>query len=192
MKALAVALIALLGGGWQPREGRELVGTRAPEWKGLEWIQGGPLTLAGLRGKVVLIRFWAMGCSLCATTAPELQDLSERYRDRGLVVIGIHHPKLADSHDRKRAAQVARELGMKFPIAHDEDWKSVRAYGVGTHFQNATSVTILIDRDGVIRFVHDGGEFHRGGGADHRECNAAYEALVQTIEKALAGRRSGS
>ena len=188
--ALAALLIWTAGGpgstNWQPKEGRELIGTRAPEWRGLEWISGGPFTLADLRGKVVLVRFWAIGCSLCASTAPALEELHEKYRERGLVVIGIHHPKSADAHDRKKAAQVAREMGMKFPIAHDDDWKNVRAYGVGTHFQNFTSISILIDRDGVIRWVHDGGEFHRGGGADHRECNAVYDSAVAAIEKALA------
>jgi len=188
-KEVRALLLFLALAGWQPKEGQKLIGTRAPEWRSLEWIQGGPLTLGALHGKVVLIRFWAMGCSLCATTAPELQELSDKYGERGLVVIGIHHPKSPDAHDRKKAAQVARELGMRFPIAHDEDWKTLRAYGFGTHFQNYTSISILIDRDGVIRFVHDGGEFHRGGGADHRECNAAYEAVVQAIEKAL-GRPS--
>src|SRR6478609_2583250 len=77
-------------------EGADLIGTPAPAWQGLEWLQGGPLSLPGLRGKAVLIRFWTVGCSLCTRTAPALNELWANYRDRGLVVIGIHHPKSAD------------------------------------------------------------------------------------------------
>jgi len=50
-------------------------------------------------------------------------------------------------------------------------------------------VSFLIDREGIIRFVHDGGEYHQGGGPDHRECNAAYAALEAAIRQALEGER---
>lgn len=173
---------------WTPREGAALVGTRAPEWKGLRWLQGGPLTLAGLRGKVVLIRFWLAGCPFCTRTAPALNALHERYADRGLVVIGIHHPKSEDAKDPGRVKQAAKGLGFAFPIAQDNDWQTLEAYGVGSTFQAATSISILVGRNGVIRFVHDGGEYHPGGGPAHRECNAAYEALDAAIRAALDER----
>jgi peroxiredoxin len=76
-----------------------------------------------------------------------------------------------------------KALGLTFPVAADNTWSTVQAYGVGTHFQRFTSISVLIDADGVIRFVHDGGEYHPGGGPEHRECNAAYA----TLEAAIAG-----
>jgi peroxiredoxin len=171
---------------WAPREGRELLGTPAPEWRGIRWIQGGPLTLSGLKGKVVLLRFWLMDCPYCVRTAPALRDFYERYQDQGLVVVGLHHPKSEAARDPARVARAARDLGFNFPVGQDQDWKTVRAYGVGTHLRSFTSVSFLIDRRGIIRFVHDGGEYHAGGGPEHRECNAAYEALDAAIRKALA------
>lgn len=78
---------------WRPEEGRELIGTPAPEWRNLDWLQGGPLTLEDLRGRVVLVRFWLVGCPYCRTSAPALVGLHEKYGDRGLTVVGIHHPK---------------------------------------------------------------------------------------------------
>ncbi|HMC83860.1 MAG TPA: redoxin domain-containing protein [Candidatus Polarisedimenticolia bacterium] len=171
---------------WVPREGRELLGTPAPEWRGIRWIQGGPLTLSGLRGKVVLLRFWLMDCPFCVRTAPALRTFSERYQDQGLVVVGLHHPKSEEARDPTRVARAARDLGFDFPVGQDEDWTTVRAYGVGTHLRSFTSVSFLIDRSGIIRFVHDGGEYHPGGGPEHRECNAAYEALDAAIRRALA------
>jgi len=171
---------------WVPREGRELLGTPAPEWRGIRWIQGGPLTLSGLRGKVVLLRFWLMDCPFCVRTAPALRTFSSRYQDQGLVVVGLHHPKSEEARDPARVAHAARDLGFDFPVGQDENWTTVRAYGVGTHLRSFTSVSFLIDRSGIIRFVHDGGEYHSGGGPEHRECNAAFEALDAAIRKALA------
>jgi peroxiredoxin len=168
---------------WIPTEGGALIGTRAPEWKGIEWIQGEPTTLADLRGKVVLVRFWLMDCAYCTRTAPALRELSKRYEDRGLVVVGLHHPKSDPARDPKAVARAARALGLDFRVGLDNDWETIRAYGVGRVFQRFTSVTFLIDRQGIIRFVHDGGEFHEGEG--HAECNAAYRALEAAIVEAL-------
>ena len=173
---------------WAPREGRELLGTRAPELRGVEWLQGGPLTLVGLRGKVVLIRFWLTGCAYCEATAPALNELHDAYAAKGLVVVGLHHPKSDETRDRAVVERAARQLGFRFPVGIDPDWKTANAYGVGTVFREFTSVSILVDRAGTIRFVHDGGEFHRGGGPEHRACNLAYDALHAAIEQLLSER----
>lgn len=170
---------------WLPREGRELLGTAAPEWKGIQWIQGGPLTIASLKGKVVLLRFWLLDCPYCQRTAPALRELYSKYRDQGLVVVGLHHPKSEEVRDVARVADAAKKLGFDFPIGQDDSWSTIRAYGVGSHFERFTSVSFLIDRDGIIRFVHDGGEYHQGGGPEHRECNAAYAALEAAIQQVL-------
>ncbi len=100
---LAAAML-LLCAGWAPGEGGALVGTRAPELEGLTWIQGGPLTLAALRGHPVLIRFWTDGCQYCHDSAPSLIALHQKYAERGLVVLGVHHPKSEASRDRRWSA----------------------------------------------------------------------------------------
>lgn len=171
---------------WLPLEGRDLLGTSAPEWKGVRWIQGGPLDLSTLKGKVVLLRFWLIDCPYCERTAPALVELWSKYRAKGLMVVGLHHPKSEGALDPAHVLRVGKDLGFDFPIGQDEAWRTVRAYGVGSRFQRFTSVSFLIDRHGIIRFVHDGGEYHRGGGRDHQECNAAYEALDATIQELLA------
>jgi peroxiredoxin len=134
----------------------------------------------------VLIRFWLVGCPYCRATAPALNELDRRFGSRGLVVIGIHHPKSDAARDPELVKRTANEYGFHFPIATDLDWKTVHAYGVGTTFKRFTSVSFLIDRTGKIAFVHDGGEFHQGGDAEHVDCNRAYDALVQRIEQVLA------
>ena len=171
---------------WVPREGRELIGTPAPEWRGIEWIQGGPLSIESLRGRAILLRFWLLGCPFCTSTAPALRELWDEYRDEGLVVVGLHHPKSKAARDPARVTSAASGLGFSFPIGLDNDWVTIRSYGVGTEFRHFTSISFLVDRKGIIRFVHDGGEFHTGGGPGHEECNAAYEVLRRAIEEVLA------
>lgn len=186
--AIALAASALLGSAavaWAPEEGGELVGRPAPELDGLTWLDQGPLTLEALRGKVVLLRFWTDGCPYCQASAPTLEALWREHRDEGLVVVGIHHPKSDASHDPAIVRAAARELGLTFPIATDPDWKTVGAYGVGTTFQKFTSVSFLVDAGGTIRFVHDGGEYHAGGGAGHEACVAADRALRRAVGELL-------
>ena len=186
---LLTILLALPAGQavpWEPHEGKSLLGTRAPEWHGITWVQGGPLTLESLKGKVVLLRFWMGDCPYCIRSAPALRSLQRQYGNRGLVVVGLHHPKSEKAHDLGWVARKAGELGLDFPVGHDDQWTTIRAYGVGTLFHRFTSVSFLIDRNGIIRFVHDGGEFHPGGGVGHEECNHAYGALQAAIETALA------
>jgi len=170
---------------WAPSEGSELVGKAAPEFGDLDWIQGGPLELRALRGKLVLIRFWLIECAYCRATAPALNELYSRFAKRGLIVVAVHHPKSEAARDLERVRRTAREYGFEFPVAHDDSWATARAFGVGTAFKRFTSVSVLVDREGRIAWVHDGGEFHRGGGDSHRDCNRAFEALVAEIEKRL-------
>lgn len=174
---LGLALVASAARAeYRPAEGAKLVGAPAPEWRGLNWIQGGPLSLAKLRGKLVLLRFWTDGCQFCRASAGPLRTLDEKYRARGLVVVGIHHPKAPESHDPRVIAKAAKELGFTFPIATDPDWTTVKAYGVGTTFQRFTSVSVLIDRGGVIRWVHDGGTIDD-------EARASLEATIAELSR---------
>jgi len=136
-----------------------LVGVSAPEWEVDTWINSRPLALKELRGKVVLIRWWTgPGCPYCAASAPILRDLEKRYGKKGLVVIGFYHPKSEASVNRSEVAQLAKDLGMDFPVAIDAEWKTLNRYLLD-RFPDApfTSVSYLIDREGIIRYVHPGG-----------------------------------
>ena len=149
-------------------------------------VQGGPLSIKDLRGKVVLVRLWTSGCPFCTRSAPALQTLFERYHDRGLVVVGIHHPKSKKARARDVVEEAVSALGIRFPVGIDNEWQTVKAYGVGTRFKAFTSISVLIDKQGVIRWVHDGGDLHPGGGSGHEDCARAWESLHGAIELALA------
>ncbi|MEK7468144.1 MAG: redoxin domain-containing protein [Planctomycetota bacterium] len=170
---------------WQPAEGREMLGTPAPEFSGLsDWTNSEPFTLAALRGKAVLVRFWTTGCSLCRHTAPALNDLDRRFRGKGLVVLGIHHPKEPASREAAYWRSAAQRYGFTFALAQDQEWATVNSWWLERETKHSfTSATFLVDRSGVIRWLHPGGEFFDAEG----EPGDAYRSLLTAVEKAVAG-----
>jgi thiol-disulfide isomerase/thioredoxin len=171
-----------------PDSGVDLLDTAAPEWSFTRWI-GTPLSLAGLRGKVVLVRWWTEGCHFCASTLPELDALRRQHADDGLVVIGVFHPKPPREVSDRHILAVAKRLGFGGPIAVDRDWTTLDRYWLAGHPERSwTSVSFLIDRDGVIRWVHGGGEYHRSTDPAHARCVLQYQELERTLVTALAER----
>jgi len=143
--------------------GRELLGTRPAEWTFSDWQNSAPLTLDGLRGKVVLIRWWtAPGCPFCAASADALNAFAATYRDRGLVVIGAYHHKADTSFNAEHVAAQAKRLGFTFPVAIDHDWRTLRRWWLDKDERGWTSVTFLLGRDGTIRHIHGGGAYFEG------------------------------
>jgi peroxiredoxin len=165
---------------WHPAKGQELLGTPAPEFRGLSWVQGGPLTLAQLRGKPVLIRFWLAGCPLCENSAEALNYLDQKYGPSGLVVIGIHHPKSEAVKSAAVVQEAAQKLGFKFAIAQDNGWQTINAIWLRDAKRKFTSATLLLDKNGRICWLHDGGILHMEG-----EDSAAFASLNTKIVSVL-------
>lgn len=168
---------------WQPAEGAELIGRPAPDFSGLKWLNSKPLDIEDLRGKVVLIRFWLVDCPFCENTAPSLVELYDKYGDEGFIVIGIHHPKSERANNNDLVLKTAKKLGFEFPIAQDKDWKTINAYWLGETRRSYTSSSILIDKKGIIRFVHDGGEFYSS--PNNPEADLAYRTIDEKIKELL-------
>ena len=173
-------------------EGAELLGRPAPEWDTLEWVQSGPLALRDLRGKVVLIRWWTDSCPMCVRSAPALNEFHELYGERGLVVVGMYHPKpISRGISPEQVEQAAQERGFEFPIALDLGWSNLRKYWLGGQDRRATSVSFLLDRHGIIRYIHPGPEYHRAGEGRHAQCGADYLEFKQKIEELLREAAAG-
>jgi peroxiredoxin len=157
----ALGLLLLLAGAGADgaKEGDDLLGRPAPPLGQLAWVQG-RVTDQDLRGKVVLVRWWTDGCSLCRNTAPALNRLHAGYGGRGLVVLGIYHPKPSPGpRDPARIRAAAKQLGFRFPVAVDERWTALRRWWLDGRDRSFTSVSFLVDRSGRIRYVHPGGEY---------------------------------
>ena len=168
---------------WKPKEGLELIGTKAPSFEGLNWLNTEPINIEDLRGKVVLIRFWLVGCPLCEHTAPALVELYNKYKDDGFIVVGIHHPKSEETKDPGIVRRAVNVFGFDFPVAQDNDWKVINAYWLGDKKRSFTSSSILIDKNGIIRFVHDGGEFYTS--RSNPDADLAYQAIEEKIRELL-------
>ncbi|MBS4100202.1 redoxin domain-containing protein [Tsukamurella paurometabola] len=121
----------------------------APEFAGIDrWLGGAARTMAGLRGKVVLIDFWAYSCINCQRELPHAEAWWKNYRDLGFEVIGVHTPEYAFEHDAGNVTAGARKLGLTFPIAVDNRSATWTAYR-----NVAWPAGYLVDAAGTIRLV---------------------------------------
>src|SRR5215510_5887711 len=102
----------------------------APEISGGQWINSEPLTLKGLRGRVVLIEFWTFACYNCRNTLPSVKAWDSRYRGKGLTVVGVHTPELDHERDVDNVRREVAELGIRYPVVTDNDYAIWKAYGV--------------------------------------------------------------
>jgi thiol-disulfide isomerase/thioredoxin len=154
--AIAVAVVsgALATGVWvsvtQAQPGAR-VGQPAPEITGSSWLNSEPLSLAGLRGRVVFVEFWTFGCVNCQNVLPQLRGWHERYGPAGLTIVGVHSPEFLWEKPRDRVAAAVRELDIRYAVVQDNDaaiWKRFNTW--------AWPTAVLVDRRGVIRYTHIG------------------------------------
>jgi cytochrome c biogenesis protein CcdA/thiol-disulfide isomerase/thioredoxin len=132
-----------------------------------EWINSAPLTTEGLRGKVVLVDFWTYSCINCLRTLPYLRAWAEKYKDAGLVVIGVHAPEFAFEKRPANVRRATKDLRIDFPVAIDNDFAIWRGFG-----NQAWPAFYFIDAEGRIRH-HQFGENR-------------YEKAEQVIQQLLA------
>lgn len=159
------------GPGEPPRDGENLrpddLRIPAPEFPGgVKWLNSPPLTLAGLRGKVVLLDFWEYTCVNCIRTFPYLKSWHQKYASRGLVIVGVHTPEFDFARAEDNIRKGATKFGLTWPLVNDRDFKVWNTWG-----NRYWPAKYLIDKDGFVRFVHFG--------------EGAYGNTEQAIQKLL-------
>jgi cytochrome c biogenesis protein CcdA/thiol-disulfide isomerase/thioredoxin len=107
-----------------------------------------PITAADLKGKVVLVDFWAYSCINCQRAIPHVDAWQKEYAEDGLVVIGVHTPEYAFEHDRGNVEDGAARLGITYPVALDNDYGTWNSFG-----NNSWPASYLIDSSGEVRYV---------------------------------------
>src|SRR5690348_8640240 len=109
-----------------PDSGAEMVGKAAPRWTFTRWV-GKPLSQEKLRGKVVLLRWWNVGCHYCEATLPEIESLRGRYGD-DFVTVGVFHPKPPGPVKDADVQRWAEERGYHGALAIDRTWETLNRY----------------------------------------------------------------
>ena len=142
---LVITLIAVFTRDSTPQTGLVAIDRPAPDLT-LPTLDGGSIRLADLRGKIVLVNFWATWCEPCKTETPDLVAASAEFRDRGLVIIGINLTDQDKSMDEIR--KFVQRYQIPYPIALDPDQQAQRAFAMF-----AIPVSYFIDSSGRIRYT---------------------------------------
>ena len=131
------------------------------------WLNSPPLSAADLRGKVVLVDFWTYSCINWIRQLPYVRAWADKYKDQGLIVIGVHTPEFGFEHDIDNVRRAARDMRVEYPIATDN------SYAIWGAFRNAYWPALyLIDEKGKVRYHHFG--------------EGDYEKSERMIQKLLA------
>lgn len=139
----------------------------------VEWLNSPPLSAEGLRGKVVLVDFWTFGCINCRNALPYVREWHRKYKDQGLVVVGVHSPEFAYEKNIGNVKRAVGDLGIAFPVAVDNNFAIWRAFN--NHYWPAH---YFVDAQGRIRFHHFG--------------EGEYEKSEQVIQQLLEEARKGA
>lgn len=139
----------------------------APEFTGLgQWFNSEPLTMQRLRGKVVMVDFWTYGCINCVRTLPHVVKLHEKYKDKGLVIVGIHTPEFPFERSASNVQAALKRHSITYPVAQDNDFATWKAYR-----NRYWPAQYIVDRGGKVVYTHAG--------------EGAYEDMDRLIGKLL-------
>jgi thiol-disulfide isomerase/thioredoxin len=138
------------------------------------WLNSPPLTPEGLKGKVVLIDFWTYSCINCLRTIPYVRAWAEKYKDQGLVVIGVHAPEFAFEKDVDNVKKAIADLKITYPVAIDNTYAIWRGFN-----NNFWPAHYFIDAKGQIRH-------HAFGEGDYEESERVIQQLLAEAGKTAA------
>ena len=172
----------------ESRGGQDRIGTRFPAVEFDAWWSDEAHGGSHITGTVTLYRWWTDGCRFCETSLPAIETLRRKYADRGLTAVAVYHPKSRQPLTDDAIRDGARARGFLGFVAEDRDWSELRRSYLDWGERRATSVTIIVDRDGVVRFVHPGPEFYPSEAHGSVLANSDFEAVDRALEALLDSR----
>ncbi len=147
----------------------------APDFAGIAaWLNSPPLSMQALKGKVVLVDFWTYSCINCLRTLPYIRKWHDKYKDRGLVIVGVHTPEFAFERKTGNVQTAIRRFDIAYAVAQDNEYATWNAYE-----NRYWPASYLIDRSGRIVLKHFG--------------EGRYDEMESAIRKLLdeTGKSSG-
>jgi thiol-disulfide isomerase/thioredoxin len=167
------------------RAGQDVVGTKLPDLAFDQWLPDQPVKDEA-RPPVTLYRWWTDGCPFCEKTLPAVETLREKYEKQGLRVVAVYHPKPVRPVEKDAVRRAAERLGFHGTIAVDEDWSELKRACLGrSKTARATSVSLLVDRNGTVRFVHPGTQYFPSEEPGEKQENDDYRLLDRAIAALL-------
>ena len=140
---------------------------QAPEFAGIEkWLNSEPLSMQKLRGKVVLVDFWTFDCINCINTLPHVKSWHDKYKDQGLVIVGVHTPEYVHERSTDNVKAAMKRFDIRYPVAQDNRYATWSAYN-----NRYWPATYLINKKGQIVYKHF-------GEGKYQETEAAIRALL--------------
>ncbi|MGH8445329.1 MAG: cytochrome c biogenesis protein DipZ [Solimonas sp.] len=149
-QAMGGAMMAMQPAG-QARDALPVEGTLPSLDGAVQWLNSPPLTAEGLRGKVVLVDFWTYSCINCLRALPYVRAWADKYRDQGLVVIGVHAPEFAFEKNIDNVRRAIKDLKIDYPVAVDNNYAIWRAFN-----NQYWPAHYFIDAQGRVRHHHFG------------------------------------
>ncbi len=151
----------------------------APEFPAeVQWLQGGPLRMADLRGRPVLIDFWDYTCVNCLHTLPYVREWHRRYAPHGLVVVGVHTPEFSFARETSNVLRAVRQHLIEYPVLLDNDYAMWQAWA-----NRYWPAKYLVDGNGYLRYYHFG-----EGAYDETEEAIRFLLKEQTPDLLLPGK----
>ncbi|PQV52474.1 cytochrome c biogenesis protein DipZ [Paraburkholderia sp. BL21I4N1] len=152
----------------------------------VQWLNSPPLTVQDLRGKVVLIDFWTYSCINCLRSLPYVKAWAQKYKDQGLVVIGVHAPEFAFERNVDNVRKAVHDLGVDYPVAIDNNyaiWRSLNNQYWPAHY--------FVDAKGQIRYHHFGeGDYAESEKVIQQLLTEAGHANVSKVALGIPGNRA--
>jgi thiol-disulfide isomerase/thioredoxin len=139
----------------------------APNFVGIDnWLNSGPMNIADLRGKVVLVDFWTSGCINCIRTLPYVTRLYDAYKSKGLIIVGVHTPEFPFEKSTSTVETAIKRYGIRYPVAQDNEFATWKVYR-----NQYWPAQYIVDKSGKIVFEHAG--------------EGRYDEIERTIQKLL-------
>lgn len=167
----------------ESRGGQELIGKKMPALTFDRWLNTESNKPLDAAGSVTLYRWWTNECPFCKATLPGLEDFRRKYGEKGLKIVAVYHPKPPRAIPDSLILNAAKDIGYRGPIAVDVDWSAQKT--LYPNNSGPTSISVLVDKEGVIRFVHPGPDYFPSDQKDKSRQDSDYHLMEQAIEALL-------
>ncbi|MCH2133470.1 MAG: redoxin family protein [Phycisphaerales bacterium] len=168
----------------ESRGGQNIVGKTFPKLQLDRWAKRA--APGKKKPQATLYRWWTNTCPWCEASLPAIEKLRLQYEKDGLRTVAVYHPKPPREETDEVILLAARDIGYHGDVAVDLDWSELRRAYLDSNKRGATSVSILVDEDGVVRFVHPGPVFFPSSDPAEARENADYLLLEKAIQSLVA------